>query len=263
MDAVTSETVIVIIGTIFMDTVPIQAAFVTTAAIFMDTAPVEAVTIVLFTIEIDTTTIETAFSWINPVTFRNLIQYDGEVRDTFQQIVRAASPIWELNSQLNPMNRNIGIVMLEDNLDRRSYQAMRQIAQSVSPSTVEFLRNPCPGCFRGNDSDSGGDRVELHAPANIESLGFGDGYTLDGIGYGYPGARAEGEWDLETLKRFLDQSVSQGVSFFGLWRASRQGNYSKVFAHPDERVYEVPSLDQVQIDIELLRHGLRPIEELK
>ena len=59
------------------------------------------------------------------------------------------------------------------------------------------------------------------------------------------------------MKSLLSASV-QGPQYFGLWRAQRQGLYGQV-VHPDQRVYEVPTEEQKQVEIELLRTGLQPV----
>lgn len=207
----------------------------------------------------DTTPIVTAFSRTSPFDFRELIQNDPRTKSRFEAIVRRMVPALRLNRSLKPANRSIAVVMLEDNLDIDSYRAMRASAASVLGPDIELMRNPCVRCWPGNDGSSQGDAVELHAPTPPTSLGRRDGYTMDGAGYIFPGERRlPREYSIEETFALIDATMAQGVSYFGLWRARRQGIIGGELIHPDLRVFEVPTVEQSEIEIQLLRHGLIP-----
>jgi len=207
----------------------------------------------------DTTPIVTAFSRTNPFDFRELIKFDPRTKYRFESIVRRMVPALRLNRSLKPGNRSIAIVMLEDNLDAESYRAMRATAAAVLGPDIEIMRNPCVGCWEGNDGDPQGNALELHAPTSPASLGRRDGYTMDGAGYIFPGERRlPREYSIEETFALIDATMSRGVSYFGLWRARRQGIVGGELVHPDLRVYEVPTIEQSEIEIQLLRHGLIP-----
>ena len=147
--------------------------------------------------------------------------------------------------------------MLEDNLDGDSYKNLRALLAAHLPSDVVFVRNACPGCFEGNDSGSYGDSTEVHSPDFIDQVGTSDGLVLDGDGILYPGDDAsKGGYTVDQLNAILDKSLSLAQGYFGLWRAQRQGLGDQL-THPDNRYYEVPSSDQVDQEIALLRHGLQ------
>jgi len=210
--------------------------------------------------DFDATPIRTPFSQIDPRDFRNLIVSDSWTRRTFESVVRRMAPALQLNRSLKPTNRSIAIVMLEDNLKRESYQAMRSLARGILGPEIEFMRNPCPGCFPGNDADTLGDPIEIHAPGDSSRLGRRDGFTMDGAGYIFPGERRTPprEYSIDETITLIDEVTARGASFFGLWRARRQGIIEGELPHPDLRTYEVPTPQQSAVEIELLRHGLLP-----
>lgn len=207
----------------------------------------------------DTTLIRTAFSQIHPLGFRYQIEYDDQIRDEVRQLSERARAAFLLNRSIHPANRNIIIPMLEDNLDRQSYSVMRSLVRSVVGDSAELFRNPCPGCFEGNDADPQGDGLEIHDPAAFSVLNSRGGFTLDGSAVVYPGESAPNAVSVENIKQLLDQSLSQNVGYFGLWRAPRQGGGNQLI-HPEDRFYEFATPEQETIEIELLRHGLRPVE---
>jgi hypothetical protein len=150
--------------------------------------------------------------------------------------------------------------MLEDNLDGSSYQSMRDIAFPIIGGVVEFLRNPCLGCYSGNDDVSFGDPIEYHVSPNgsIPRLNPRSGVTLDGSGYKFDGELNNRAFTLQATAGLLDISLAQGLSYFSLWRWERQGFYgTDVPIHPDDRIYEVPSASQSSVEIDLLRYGLQ------
>ncbi len=205
----------------------------------------------------DSTPITAGFNRIEPSEFRSLIQYDPSTRETFKQMARAALPSFELNLSLSVNNKNYAIVMLEDNLDRGSYRSMREIAAEVLGDKVTFMRNPCPRCWEGNDTDSLGDPVEYHAPTSTTNLKAGDGYTLDGKGFYFPNETdPRGQHSVDEVNELAAESELRGAAFFGLWRFQRQG-LSEGKIHPDRRNYEVPTEAQAAVEIEMLRHGLK------
>lgn len=209
----------------------------------------------------DSTPIDAPFVKIEPVEFRNLIKTDRNVQNQFLALARKAKPTFDLNRNLNPENSNIAIVMLEDNLDRDSYQTMRGLAYSILGSSVEYIRNPCPGCYRGNDMESNGDNIELHKTANILQLKSGDGFTLDGQGFYFPWEDPGAEFlSLDGLLIAQNIALQRGLRYFGLWRETRQG-LGDASIHPDRRHYEVPSEEQMKIEISILQDDLEIIAE--
>lgn len=204
------------------------------------------------------TPILTPFSRIEPTEFRYLIQVDTQMQATFRNTVASANKIFTLNKQLNVLNQNIAIVMLEDNLDLQSYRWMRKLARDVLEESTIVVRNPCPGCWPGSDTDGNGDPIEMHDPADLPALTSGDGYTLDGAGLRYTNEPPDEQLSVEEVKGLLDLSKKQSLRYFGLWRKQRQGLGNQLI-HPDQRNYEIPSNEQMLQEIELLRYGLAPL----
>jgi hypothetical protein len=204
-----------------------------------------------------TTPLRTAFSTVSPALFRLLITSDRDVRNRFARIAREARVMFDFNRTLSPRSRNFAVVMLEDNLDRSSYRAMRALASAVLGPEINFVRNPCLGCFPGNDSETFGDALEEHSPQRFLDLGVGDAFSLDGLGFRHEGEGPENGVDLGQLEAFLDQGLTRGLAYFGLWRFSWQGIVpGRSLAHPDQRVYLPSTPDQEAVEIRLLRRGL-------
>ena len=208
----------------------------------------------------DVTDIDVAFNKIEPGDFRYKIQNDSNIRSQFLSIVRKAKQIFDINKRLNPQNVNIAVMMLEDNLDSNSYQAMRLLARSVLGNNVIYMRNPCPGCYEGNDSYAFGDRVEIHDPSVILSLEKDDGFSMDGKGLLYEDEVGNGV-PPNVTEVLMAQAMESKLAYFALWRAARQGLYVGKRLHPDNRNYEVPTPEQLEVEIELLRSNLIPLEQ--
>lgn len=204
----------------------------------------------------DVTRITAGFARTSPREFRTLIQYDPVTRAKVVALAEEAHPILELNTSLNSRSRSLVSVMLEDNLDSRSYKAMRDLVSSVLIGTAEFVRNPCQGCYPGNDSDGQGDAIEFHRPSELLGLGPRDGFTLDGVGHNFPWEPDSPGLAYTEVKNLLDVSYAAGVRYFGLWRFQRQGLGGSVTPHPDDRDYEVPDDAQLALEVEMLRFGL-------
>lgn len=212
----------------------------------------------------ETTPIETLFSKIHPEDFRYFIQEDDFTRNDFKSIAKKANPFFDLNRELNQINTNYVTVMLEDNLDTLSYKAMRSLAREVIGDRAVFIRNPCPGCFNGNDTESLGDPIEYHELKDFEKLRVSDAYTMDGVGYRYADEPGTSGITIEETKNLISRSFAEEHRYFGLWRADRQGLGSGAtqLDHPDNRNYVVPTEEQARVDIEILREGLELVTNI-
>jgi len=207
------------------------------------------------------TPIDVAFNTIAPEDFRELIRFDSSIRGEFVALAQRVRPIFELNRSLNPANRNIAIVMLEDNLTRESYAAMRSLAAGVLGDLVEFARNPCLGCYPDNDGDSLGDFLEFHSPEELSILGVGEGYSLDGAGYALPFESNVRGVSVDQVQNMIAQSLIQELAYFGLWRFDRQGLHLGQNIPPEDREYVVPTEQHIEAELELLRFGLTLSED--
>ncbi|NLF26141.1 MAG: hypothetical protein GX589_10875 [Deltaproteobacteria bacterium] len=204
--------------------------------------------------------VSAGFNKIAPARFREDIKNDPATRQRFLEMVRRVRPLFQLNAGLDPRNKNIAVVMLEDNLRADSYQAMRELARSVLGNLVEFMRNPCENCGTGSDGDPVGDRIERHGTSQIWKLGRGDGLTLDGEGLMFPWEANGSGATPEQVMQAVRLSRNRRLSFFGLWRWERQGLSPGIMLHPAERRYEIPTPEQSQIEIEILRAGLSTLD---
>jgi len=203
------------------------------------------------------TPITALFAQIDPILFRDLIRQDRNIRNRFVRIAREARGIFDFNKRTNPANSNIAVVMLEDNLDRSSYRTMRSLAAAEVGPTVEFYRNPCVGCYDGNDGDPLGNHVEEHTMKGFAQLGTGDGISLDGLGFRYSNDEATRALSIDQLTALINDSAAKGIRYFGLWRFGWQGvNLGQVPILPERRAYSVSTPEQSRIEIHLLRHGL-------
>src|SRR5690606_8643915 len=112
---------------------------------------------------------------------------DSNVQERFQRIANDAAKLFRYNREAHPENTNVAVVMLEDNLDWDSYNRMRLIAARSLDRVAVFVRNPCIGCYKGNDGDPQGDSLEEHTLAQFSRLERGDAFSFDGLGFSYPG----------------------------------------------------------------------------
>lgn len=208
----------------------------------------------------DSTPIDVLFTRLNPFAFRTRIVRERDLQAQFVDIVRKAKRIFAYNRGLSPFNSNVAIPMLEDNLDRDSYRLMRDLARGELGDFAQLMRNPCVGCITGNDGDSLGDPREEHTLKMFSSLRPGDGYSLDGIGFSYPGEVNTIELSADQLLNLMSDAYAKGLRHVGLWRHNWQGvKHGIPNDHPNERLYRPSSEDEIAFEIEVLRHRLSPV----
>jgi hypothetical protein len=210
----------------------------------------------------DTTPIDVLFTRLDPFEFRTRIMRERNLQSQFVDVVRKAKRMFAFNRGLSPLNSNVAIPMLEDNLDRDSYRVMRDLARGELGDFAQLMRNPCVGCIRGNDGDSLGDPREEHALKMFSSLRPGDGFSLDGIGFTYPGEVNTIELSSGQLFDLMSDAYSKGLRHVGLWRHNWQGvKHGIPNDHPNERLYRASSEDEIAFEIDVLRHRLNPVLE--
>lgn len=203
------------------------------------------------------TPIKTEFSNIEPERFREMIKWNDNIRGIYSGLVKEANKIFKFNKSLNPNNTNIIIPMLEDNLMRDSYFVMRELVKKdLFPGTT-IIRNPCLGCYHGNDPDRLGGNIEEHSLERFKALTQGDGFTFDGRGFNYPNAKYKGAFTIKQTEAIMNIGLQKGFSYIGLWHPKWQGLLnSSIDIHPDERVYAIPTEDELKYEQKLLREGL-------
>jgi hypothetical protein len=209
----------------------------------------------------DSTPIDALFSRIDPLKFRNRIVRESALQNQFVEVARKAKRIFAFNKGLSTFNVNVAIPMLEDNLDRNSYRVMRDLAKNEIREAALYMRNPCVGCgVAGNDGDSLGDPREEHTLKAFSSLKPGDGFSLDGIGFAYPGMVSTIEVSAEQLLSLMNDSYAKGLRYVGLWRHDWQGvEHGVPNDHPEQRLYRASNDDEIGFEIEVLRTRLNPV----
>ncbi len=207
------------------------------------------------------TPIRAPFVNLNPAVFRAKIKFDPAMQGEFSAIAARARDIFEFSAQRNSGNQHLVTVMLEDNLDVSAYRKMRELAAQQLDGSATFIRSPCPSCIAGDresDADTAGDAREEHGRALFGELRRGDGFTLDGTGFRYPGDSSTLGISPDEIKALITAGNDKGLRYFGLWRHAWQGakQNSRDNPHPDRRTYVASLPEQEAFEIELLRLGL-------
>jgi len=207
--------------------------------------------------------IEAPFLNNPPSAFRSLIMNSASAQSQFSALAAQARDIFQFSRGVNPANQHLVSVMLEDNLDVKTYSFMRQLAVQQLDDLAGFIRSTCVGCAQGDrevDGDTAGDPREEHRVDTFAELKEGDGFTLDGVGFRYPGDSPGLGISSDRLKELITESDAKGVRFFGLWRHGWQGalENSRDNPHPRDRTYIASTPLQESFEIEMLRLGLTP-----
>ena len=207
------------------------------------------------------TKIDAPFVKEDPKLFRGKILSDQKLRAQFSALAAQARNILQYSLEQNPANQNLVSVMLEDNLDLAAYQTMRDLARQEVGSLASFIRSTCLRCFdpkdEGSDADTDGDAREEHKLELFSVLKRGDAFSLDGVGFAYPGEGAEAGVSPEQLNANIQASYLRGLRFFGLWRHNWQGVVSDGNKlTPDKRSYLPSTPEQEAFELSMLRLGL-------
>lgn len=209
----------------------------------------------------DTTKIDAPFVTKDPKLFRSEILFDQKLRGQFSALAAQARDILQYSLEQNPANQNLVSVMLEDNLDLAAYRSMRDLARQEVGSLASFIRSTCLRCIDskddGSDADTDGDAREEHKLELFSVLKRGDAFSLDGVGFAYPGEGAEAGVSPEQLNANIQASYLRGLRFFGLWRHNWQGVVSEGNKlTPDKRSYLPSTPEQEAFELSMLRLGL-------
>lgn len=201
---------------------------------------------------------EAPFVRSSPEEFRREIRRsNSDAQIEYLKILSDARRLFEYNILTNPDSKNYAVVMLEDNLERDSFRAMSILAREQVGAVATIIRNPCKGCYAGNDDESLGFGVEEHHSERVEFLQPGDALTLDGQGFLYPGEVGDGK--PITAERVVSLSRSaheRKLAYFGLWRESWQGAIDGALSDPKTRTYKPSTPAEIAFEREALRAGL-------
>lgn len=202
------------------------------------------------------------FARIDPLELRARIRREALLQNQFEAVAVQAKDIFAYNAGLNPANSNVAIVMLEDNLEVASYRAMRDLAAKHLSGLASFARNPCVGCYEGNDDALLGSAREEHQLARFQLLREGDGFSLDGVGFQYPNTTGAVGVSAQQLYSLMTSAIDRGLRYVGLWRHAWQGvdESASGFSQVTTRSYIPSTSEQMDYEIEALRMGL--VEEI-
>ncbi|MCB0323318.1 MAG: hypothetical protein KDD69_07070 [Bdellovibrionales bacterium] len=180
----------------------------------------------------DITVVEGFGARIDPEEFRYRIQHDPALQGRYQSLVDRIVPVVRYALQRGAAVSLIP--MLEDNLSDEAFRAMAELLLAVIPPdlTVAVGRNPCPGCYSGNDHGiPPGFFEELHT--DWAGVGISNGIvTNDGRHYHSAAAPStNAETTLDELRAVRDAAGRNNNTFI-LWSAARQGLPESNGAHP-------------------------------
>lgn len=211
---------------------------------------------------LENSAITESFPQLAPEQFREAIRFDPVVRSQFATLVRRVIPIFVFNRSMNSSAQNYIVPMLEDNLDAAAFQSVKEITEQEIGDLAVIVRNPCIGCYSGNDFTRFGLPLELHGMENLNLLRPGDSFSLDGTGYriendtgALPHAISE-----EAVRELLNLAKRLPLRYLGLWRSDRQGIVPPTKGEPPrpprERIYVPPSELLKEIERGFFRYGL-------
>lgn len=207
------------------------------------------------------TPIDAPFVKEDPFVFRRKIRRDAQVQAQYRALAADARGLFQYNLQVNPEATNYAVLMLEDNLDSESFRSMLNIAAAELEGSAVIVRNPCVGCnVDGTTNETFGNLLEEHGVGRLIALKPGEGFTLDGSGFLYPGEAGNGDLKYDELLSSMNSAYRLNLSYYGLWRENWQGVVKgRPNPHPSKRAYGAPTVDEMELEIRALREGL-PVE---
>ena len=186
-----------------------------------------------------------------PEEFRRRIISDPALQSQYQNRVQWALP---LVSYALSLGAQVSLIpMLEDNLDAAAARQMEQLTLAVIPSSmpVSLGRNPCPGCYPGNDkSVPAGIFLDQHIRSLAEGVQVSNGLvTNDGTTLAFPGENKG--IPFQDLAGIIKQAGSRNNSYV-IWHDSYQGLIDGSRLDQDLRTYAVPSESEAIMLAQLL-----------
>ena len=200
-------------------------------------------------------------SYLCPYDFAEKIFFDFDTRKKLKNLAKDVAPIFEHNLSLGTENENLVSTVLEDFLLDEEYSETVSIVKPLVPSDVIFHRNPCYCQDSPEDPGKFNSSIESHNLDILDSLGTGDGISLDGTGHYFSVKDAKNKLSTDEVKRLFKHSVEKGLAYSALWRFERQGLGAKASKNtlPDDRNYEVPTAEQLRVERDILVAGLSEV----
>jgi hypothetical protein len=190
---------------------------------------------------------------MSPEEYRSRIISDPIVRAEYQERVKWALP---LVSYAQSQGAIVYLIpMLEDNLDYDSARKMEDLTLETVPSflSVALGRNPCPGCYPGNDASiPPGIFEDQHINSAYQGVHTTSGLvTNDGASVVYPhdSSSPSPSIPLDQLVGVISQAAARNNAFV-LWRRDYQGQSR---TDPGNRTYVVPSAADEQVLLQVLQ----------
>lgn len=176
-----------------------------------------------------------------PSKFRDKILHDGGVREQYRALVRRLLPVVDALQATG--GTAYFVVGLEDNLQLKHALEVKKIGnEALGGRFVVWVRNPCPGCYSGNDESTDGfDMRERHAQGTAFATASGI-VTNDGFDLGR-----------EALATLRDAAFAKDNVFLA-WDKARQGiPRDGRYLEPSKRVYYIPTQGEFDDLVAFLR----------
>ena len=192
---------------------------------------------------------------IPPEEFRRRIESDEALREQFRNLLRALTP--SLN-RLSAAGVELGILpMLEDNLDASSARAMEALVRETLPASLPYRlgRNPCRGCYDGNDASTPNDMFrDQHVSRACSDISSSNGLVSnDGANFSFPGEEFSTSIEFGGLFSLAARATAKGNDFVA-WKNEFQGRaVDGAFIAPNKREYVTPNEPQLQLLTEFLQ----------
>lgn len=194
---------------------------------------------------------------ISPETFRENILKDKSFQSGFQQLFTRLIPVIEAIQEKGGLTRVVP--QLEDNQTNTSFRKMIDLLQEVIPSglQVELGRNPCVGCYKGNEGTIPAVCfAEYHLHKASTDFNMKNGViSNDGCTYAFPDETPD--WSPSLLLadfEVVQQKAGELDNWFLLWSAKYQGLGSSAKS-PADRDYPIPTDREKQLLTEFLTKG--------
>lgn len=182
-----------------------------------------------------------------PDTFRWAVQSNADTRNRVREDTQQLIPLIDF-AKMAGATVHI-IPMLEDNLNRPSFTTLAGLMKEVLPDDVRYGRNPCGGCYSGNDDVvPSGFFLDKHT-GDPNRFSHSDGLvTNDGTDYEFPGEGSSYPRQIPfSVLRSARNKAGETGNIFVLWKAGAQGLTGGNLPPPSGRNYRAYSPSEKEI----------------